>query len=65
MLIAAGDTFRAAAETQLELWAERAGVDIVRLPDGSDPGAVVFQAVQQARDEAFDVLIIDTAGVCT
>lgn len=62
VLIAAGDTFRAAAETQLEIWAERSGVDIVRLPDGSDPGAVVFQAVKKARDEKFDVLIIDTAG---
>jgi fused signal recognition particle receptor len=62
VLIAAGDTFRAAAETQLEIWAERAGVEIVRLPDGSDPGAVVFQAVQRARAEKFDVVIIDTAG---
>lgn len=62
VVIAAGDTFRAAAETQLEIWAERAQVDIVRLPDGADPGAVVFQAVQQARNEKFDVLIIDTAG---
>jgi fused signal recognition particle receptor len=62
VLIAAGDTFRAAAETQLEIWAERTGVDIVRLPDGSDPGAVVFQAVQKGRAEGYDVLIIDTAG---
>ncbi|HEY9789674.1 MAG TPA: signal recognition particle-docking protein FtsY [Candidatus Obscuribacterales bacterium] len=62
VLIAAGDTFRAAAETQLEIWAERAGVDIVRLPEGSDPGAVVFQAMQRAKDESFDVMIIDTAG---
>jgi fused signal recognition particle receptor len=62
VLIAAGDTFRAAAETQLEIWAERAGVDIVRLPEGSDPGAVVFQAVQRGREENFDVLVIDTAG---
>jgi fused signal recognition particle receptor len=62
VLIAAGDTFRAAAETQLEIWAERAGVEIVRLPDGSDPGAVVFKAIERARQEAFDVLIIDTAG---
>lgn len=62
VVIAAGDTFRAAAETQLEIWADRAGVDIVRLPDGSDPGAVVFQAVQKARNENYDVLIIDTAG---
>jgi fused signal recognition particle receptor len=62
VLLAAGDTFRAAAETQLEIWAERAGVDIVRLPDGSDPGAVVFKAIERARAEKFDVLIIDTAG---
>ena len=62
VLLAAGDTFRAAAETQLEIWAERAGVDIVRLPDGSDPGAVVYKAIERARQEAFDVLIIDTAG---
>ena len=62
VLMAAGDTFRAAAETQLEIWAGRSGVDIVRLPDGSDPGAVVFQAVQKARDEKYEFLIIDTAG---
>jgi len=62
VLIAAADTFRAAAETQLEIWAERAGVDIVRLPDGADPGAVVFKAIERARAEKFDVLIIDTAG---
>lgn len=62
VLLAAGDTFRAAAETQLEIWAERSGVDIVRLPDGSDPGAVVFQAVKKGRDEQYDLLIIDTAG---
>lgn len=62
VLIAAGDTFRAAAETQLEIWAERAGVDIVRLADGSDPGAVVFKAIERARAENYDILIIDTAG---
>lgn len=62
VLIAAGDTFRAAAETQLEIWAERAGVDIVRLPDGSDPGAVVYKAIERARAENYDILIIDTAG---
>lgn len=62
VLLAAGDTFRAAAETQLEIWAERAGVDIVRLPDGSDPGAVVYKAIERARAEAYDLLIIDTAG---
>jgi fused signal recognition particle receptor len=62
VVIAAGDTFRAAAETQLEIWAERAGVDIVRLADGADPGAVVFQALKKARDDGYDVLIVDTAG---
>jgi len=62
VLLGAADTFRAAAETQLEIWAERAGVEIVRLPDGSDPGAVVFQAIKKAQAENFDVLIIDTAG---
>jgi fused signal recognition particle receptor len=62
VLMAAGDTFRAAAESQLEIWAQRAGVDIVRLADGADPGAVVFQAVQRARDENYEVLVIDTAG---
>lgn len=62
VLMAAGDTFRAAAETQLEIWAQRAKVDIVRLPDGSDPGAVVYQAIKKAQDETYDVLVIDTAG---
>lgn len=62
VLMAAADTFRAAAETQLEIWADRAGVDIVRLQDGSDPGAVVFQAIQRAKEENYDVLVIDTAG---
>ena len=62
VLMAAADTFRAAAETQLEIWAERAGVDIVRLDDGSDPGAVVFHAVKKATEEHYDALIIDTAG---
>jgi fused signal recognition particle receptor len=62
VLMAAADTFRAAAETQLEIWAERAGVDIVRLQDGSDPGAVVFAAIQRAKEEKYDALVIDTAG---
>jgi fused signal recognition particle receptor len=62
VLMAAGDTFRAAAESQLEIWAQRAGVDIVRLADGADPGAVVFQALAKAREEKYDVVIIDTAG---
>ncbi len=62
VLVAAADTFRAAAESQLEIWAERAQVDICRLPDGSDPGAVVFQALNKAKEENYDVIIIDTAG---
>lgn len=62
VLIAAGDTFRAAAESQLEIWANRAQVDIVRLADGSDPGAVVFKAIQKAKEETYDILIVDTAG---
>jgi len=62
VLVAAADTFRAAAESQLEIWAERAEVDICRLPDGSDPGAVVFQALNKAKEEGYDVIIIDTAG---
>jgi fused signal recognition particle receptor len=62
VLMAAADTFRAAAETQLEIWSTRAGVDIVRLPDGSDPGAVVYQAIQKAKNENYDCLVIDTAG---
>jgi fused signal recognition particle receptor len=62
VLMAAGDTFRAAAETQLEIWADRAGVDIVRLPEGSDPGAVIFQAMMKAKENNYDVVVIDTAG---
>jgi len=62
VLLAAADTFRAAAREQLEGWAERAGCAIVTGADGSDPGAVAFDAVAHARSEAFDVLVIDTAG---
>lgn len=62
VLLAAGDTFRAAAESQLEIWSQRAGVDIVRLADGADPGAVVYQALQKAKAEQYDVVLVDTAG---
>jgi signal recognition particle-docking protein FtsY len=62
VLIAAGDTFRAAAESQLEIWAQRAACDLIRLADGSDPGAVVYQAIEKAYRETYDVLVIDTAG---
>lgn len=62
VLMAAADTFRAAAESQLEIWSNRAGVEIVRLADGADPGAVVYQALEKANAENFEVLVIDTAG---
>ncbi|MBR6722786.1 signal recognition particle-docking protein FtsY [bacterium] len=61
VLVAAGDTFRAAAEEQLNIWSERAGADIVRR-DKADPASVVYEAVQKARNENYDVILIDTAG---
>jgi fused signal recognition particle receptor len=62
VVLAAGDTFRAAAIEQLGVWAERAGADIIQQQAGADPGAVVFDAVQAARSRRADVVIIDTAG---
>ena len=62
VLLAAGDTFRAAAAEQLTLWAERAGCEIVRGEEGSDPGAVAFDAIEAARARGRDVVLIDTAG---
>jgi fused signal recognition particle receptor len=62
VLLAAGDTFRAAAIDQLAVWAQRAGVDIIRGPQGGDPGAVAYDGVSAARARKTDVLIIDTAG---
>ena len=62
VLLAAGDTFRAAAAEQLEIWAERAGTDIVRGAEGSDPAAVVFDALEAAEARGRDVVMIDTAG---
>ena len=62
VLIAAGDTFRAAAAEQLQVWAERAGAELVRGAAGSDPGAVVFDAIEAARARGHDVVIVDTAG---
>ena len=62
VLVAAADTFRAAAIDQLEVWTERAGVDIVKHAEGSDPGAVVYDALEAAKARACDVVIIDTAG---
>jgi fused signal recognition particle receptor len=62
VLLAAGDTFRAAAAEQLTLWAERAGCEIVRGEAGSDPGAVAFDAIEAAKARGHDVVIVDTAG---
>lgn len=62
VLLAAGDTFRAAAIEQLEVWGERVGVDVVKLEQGSDPAAVVYDAVQAAKNLEVDVLLVDTAG---
>jgi fused signal recognition particle receptor len=62
VLLGAADTFRAAAGEQLEGWAQRAGCEIVLGPEGSDPGAVAFEAIAQARNTGADVVIVDTAG---
>ena len=62
VLLAAGDTYRAAAVEQLAEWAERAGCELVRAEQGSDPGAVAFDAVAAARARGHDVVIVDTAG---
>lgn len=62
VLVAAGDTFRAAAGEQLEIWSKRAEVPIVRHGEGADPAAVVFDAIQSAKSRKTDVLLCDTAG---
>ena len=62
VLLCAGDTFRAAAADQLEIWANRAGVDIIRQHEGADPGAVLFDALQAAKARGVDVVLCDTAG---
>ena len=62
VLLCAGDTFRAAAADQLEIWSQRAGVDIVRQNEGADPGAVLFDALQAAKARGTDVVLCDTAG---
>jgi fused signal recognition particle receptor len=61
-LICAADTFRAAAVDQLQVWADRAGVDIVRAREGSDPAAVVFDAIAASKSRGRDTLLVDTAG---
>ena len=62
VLLAAADTFRAAAIEQLEIWANRAEVDIVKQSEGSDPAAVVYDAISSAKHNGTEVLVIDTAG---
>ena len=62
VLLAAGDTFRAAAIEQLKIWADRIGVPVISGPEGGDPSAVVFDGVKKATAEGIDVLIVDTAG---
>ena len=62
VLLAAGDTFRAAAIDQLEIWADRVGVEIIAQKEGSDPAAVIYDAIQAAKSRKADLLICDTAG---
>ena len=62
VMLAAGDTFRAGAIEQLQIWAERVGADIVKHTEGSDPAAVVFDAISAAKNRGSDVVIVDTAG---
>jgi len=62
VILAAGDTFRAAAIDQLEIWGKRAGIDVIKQREGADPAAVAFDAVQAAKSRGMDVVIVDTAG---
>jgi fused signal recognition particle receptor len=62
IVLAAGDTFRAAAVQQLVVWGERVGCEVVRGKDGADPGSVVFDAIKKAQDTGADVVLADTAG---
>ncbi|MGE5705024.1 MAG: signal recognition particle-docking protein FtsY, partial [Clostridia bacterium] len=62
VLMAAGDTFRAAAIEQLEVWGERVGVDVIKHTQGADPAAVIYDAVHAAKSRGADVLLCDTAG---
>jgi fused signal recognition particle receptor len=62
VIVGAADTFRAAANEQLDIWASRAGVDIIQKAKGSDPSSVVFETIKKAMDEKYDVVLIDTAG---
>lgn len=62
VIMAAGDTFRAAAIDQLEVWGERSGIEIIKQREGADPAAVAYDAVQAAKSRGIDVVIVDTAG---
>ena len=62
VMLAAGDTFRAAAVAQLSIWGERTGAPVVQKGEGADPAALAYEALERARREAMDVLLIDTAG---
>lgn len=62
VLVVAADTFRAAAVEQLQVWAQRANVDIIKRPEGSDPASVVYDGITKAKNENYDVVIVDTAG---
>ncbi len=62
VMLAAGDTFRAAAVEQIEIWGERVGVPVIKGQEGGDPGAITYDAVQKARSQGRDILMIDTAG---
>jgi fused signal recognition particle receptor len=62
VVLAAGDTFRAAAVQQLEIWGKRVGVEVVRGKEGADPGAVAFDATTRAKEVGADLLLVDTAG---
>ena len=62
VLLCAGDTFRAAAADQLEIWAQRSGASIVRQHEGADPASVVYDGIQSAKSKGVDVILIDTAG---
>lgn len=62
VLLAAADTFRAAASEQLEIWGDRIGVNVIRHQEGADPSAVIFDAIQSAKAKKIDILICDTAG---
>ena len=61
-MLAAGDTFRAGAIQQLNVWGERVGVEVVSQNEGSDPAAVVYDAINAAKNKGVDILICDTAG---